>query len=61
MPGHMGAYIGKKVSTVMVLSMLLSTWGRGIKYSYVDAKGRRLYGKTVSQNGSWESHSLPSD
>ena len=64
MSGHMGAYIGKEVSTDHGICNVIectAAWGEGIKYSYVDAKGRRLYGKTGGQKGTWESHALPSD
>ena len=60
----MGAYIGKEVSTDHGICNVIectAAWGEGIKYSYVDAKGRRLYGKTGGQKGTWESHALPSD
>ena len=64
MSGHMGAYIGKEVSTDHGICNVIectAAWGAGIKYSYVDAKGRRLYGKNGGQNGTWGSHALPSD
>ena len=63
MPGHMGAYIGKDVSTDHGTCNVIectAAWGGGIRYSYVDGKGRRLYGKNGNQNGTWKKHGLPS-
>ena len=62
MDGHIGAYIGKEVSsdhgTCNVVECT-AAWGRGIKLSYVDSTGRRLYGKTGQQNGKWTKHGKP--
>jgi len=64
MKGHMGAYIGKEVNTDHGTCNVIectSAWGGGIKYSYVDSSGNRLYGKNGAQKGTWTSHGLPSD
>ena len=63
MDGHMGAYIGKEVNTdhgVCNVIECTAAWNGGIKYSYVDSSGRRLYGKNGAQKGTWTSHGLPS-
>ena len=59
----MGAYIGKEINTnhgTCNAIKCTAAWGDGIKYSYVNSKGRRLYGKTGEQKETWESHALPS-
>ena len=62
MSGHIGAYIGKEVNTdhgVCNVIECTGAWGGGIRYSYVDNKGRRLYGKNGEQVKTWTRHGLP--
>ena len=60
--GHIGAYIGKEVNTdhgVCNVIECTGSWGGGIRYSYVDKRGRRTYGKNGGENGYWEKHGVP--
>ena len=62
MSNHIGAYIGKEVNSdhgVCNVVECTAAWGRGIKLSYVDSTGKRLYGKNGGQNGQWTSHGKP--
>ena len=64
MGGHIGAYIGKEINTehgVCNVVECTSRWNEGVQFSYVDAKGNRLYGKGGNNGGKWTKHGLPSD
>ena len=63
MSGHMGAYLGKEVSTSFgTCNVVESTpaWSDGIQFSYVDSSGRRLHGKGGQQIKTWTKHGKPS-
>ena len=62
MDGHIGAYIGKEVNTdhgVCNVIECTGAWGGGIRYSYVDKRGRRTYGKNGAQVKTWQKHGVP--
>ena len=60
MKGHIGAFIGTNVINGKEYNVIECTasWGGGILYSYVNAKGERYNHKGGSRNGKWSQHGL---
>ena len=61
--GHVGAYLGKTISTSDGLFNVVETttsFGEKISFSWVDPDGKRRNAKNGYQQGSWKKHGLPS-
>ena len=60
MKGHIGAFIGTNTINGKEYNVIECTasWGGGILYSYVNAKGERYNHKNGSRNGKWTQHGL---
>ena len=61
--GHVGAYLGKTISTSNGLFNVVETttsFGEKIAFSWVDPDGKRRNAKNGYQQGKWTKHGLPS-
>ena len=61
--GHVGAYLGKTISTSNGLFNVVETttsFGEKIAFSWVDPDGKRRNCKNGYQQGKWRKHGLPS-
>ena len=61
--GHVGAYLGKTISTSNGLFNVVETttsFGEKIAFSWVDPDGKRRNAKNGYQQGKWRKHGLPS-